>query len=96
VRVNAIEPAAIETEMLKAGFKGNSTGYEALELCHPIGRIGSPYEVADVTLALIKGPEFLTGTCVALDGAVGNTLHDPVENKFILGGVLPATGRICP
>jgi NAD(P)-dependent dehydrogenase (short-subunit alcohol dehydrogenase family) len=96
VRVNAIEPAAIETEMLKAGFKGDSTGYEALELCHPIGRIGSPYEVADVTLALIKGPEFLTGTCVALDGAVGNTLHDPVENKFILGGVLPATRRVCP
>ena len=46
VRVNAIEPAAIDTEMLRAGFAGDPEGLGELARCHPQGRIGRPQEVA--------------------------------------------------
>lgn len=78
VRVNAIEPAAIETEMLKSGFAGNSEGYSQLKACHPQGRIGSPQEVAALALSLATGDlRFLHGACLALDGGIGARLHDP-------------------
>lgn len=40
VRVNAIEPAAIATEMLRAGFVGQPEQFANLVGCHPQGRIG--------------------------------------------------------
>src|SRR3546814_1878609 len=45
VRVNAIEPAAIDTPMLRAGFEGNDAGYEQLRIFHPVKAIGSAYEL---------------------------------------------------
>jgi len=78
VRVNAIEPAAIETAMLRAGFDGKPELYSQLELCHPGGRIGLPSEVAAFALALVdRKLEFANGACFALDGGIGARLHDP-------------------
>lgn len=78
VRVNAIEPAAIATEMLKAGFAGQEERYARLEAFHPQGRIGTPQEVAALALALTRGElRFLHGACVGLDGAISARLHDP-------------------
>jgi NAD(P)-dependent dehydrogenase (short-subunit alcohol dehydrogenase family) len=78
VRVNAIEPGAIATSMLRAGFDGKTDLYHQLELCHPQERIGRPEEVANVALR-IAGREmcFLHGACVPLDGGVGSRLFDP-------------------
>lgn len=77
VRVNAIEPAAIATEMLKAGFGGKPQAFAALAQCHPAGRIGEPAEVAQLALALADGRlGFLSGSCVSLDGGIGGVLHD--------------------
>jgi NAD(P)-dependent dehydrogenase (short-subunit alcohol dehydrogenase family) len=78
VRVNAIEPAAISTDMLRAGFKGNLADYAQLEYCHPQGRIGTPEEVAELALALSHGSlRFVHGACVGIDGGIGGRLHDP-------------------
>jgi NAD(P)-dependent dehydrogenase (short-subunit alcohol dehydrogenase family) len=78
VRVNAIEPAAIATEMLKAGFGGKPQAFATLAQCHPAGRVGEPSEVAQLALALADQPlGFLSGSCVALDGGIGGVLHDP-------------------
>lgn len=79
VRVNAIEPAAIATEMLKAGFKGKPEQYAQLEACHPQGRIGTPDEVAALALSMASGElRFLHGACVALDGGISGRLFDPI------------------
>lgn len=78
VRINAIEPAAIETPMLKAGFVGEPLLYNQLQLCHPQGRIGSPEEVANLALAMFdQGLNFMHGECVSLDGGISKRLFDP-------------------
>jgi NAD(P)-dependent dehydrogenase (short-subunit alcohol dehydrogenase family) len=78
VRLNAICPAAIETAMLKAGFAGNPTGYQTLKDIHPVGRIGTPREVARLCVYLVnEGPGFLTGTTIGVDGGIAGRLHDP-------------------
>ncbi len=78
VRINAIEPAAIETDMLKAGFAGKPALYQQLENCHPQMRVGRPEEVARLALAIAGGGmDFLHGACVGLDGGISARLFDP-------------------
>lgn len=79
VRVNAICPAAIDTDMLKAGFAGREREFSQLEAAHPVGRIGTTGEVADfaVTLASPQFP-FMSGGIYNFDGAISSRLHDPV------------------
>jgi NAD(P)-dependent dehydrogenase (short-subunit alcohol dehydrogenase family) len=78
VRVNAIEPAAIDTEMLRSGFAGHEDALAQLGSLHPAGRIGSPAEVASCALAISENSlAFLNGACIGLDGAISNRLHDP-------------------
>jgi NAD(P)-dependent dehydrogenase (short-subunit alcohol dehydrogenase family) len=78
VRVNAIAPAAIDTEMLRAGFAQDPNAFAELAEAHPIGRIGQPAEVAQlaVFLASDQAP-FMTGSVVDIGGAIGARLHDP-------------------
>jgi NAD(P)-dependent dehydrogenase (short-subunit alcohol dehydrogenase family) len=79
VRVNAIEPAAIATDMLKAGFVNQPQEYAQLEACHPQGRIGTSEEVASLALSLASGDlRFMHGACIGLDGGISGRLHDPV------------------
>jgi NAD(P)-dependent dehydrogenase (short-subunit alcohol dehydrogenase family) len=78
IRVNAIEPAAISTPMLKAGFESHPEQYAALARCHPQGRMGTPTEVAALALSLVSGElRFMHGACVGLDGGISARLHDP-------------------
>jgi NAD(P)-dependent dehydrogenase (short-subunit alcohol dehydrogenase family) len=78
VRINAIEPAAIETDMLKAGFAGKPELYAQLEVCHPQQRIGTPEEVARLALAVADGGmNFMHGACIGLDGGISGRLYDP-------------------
>lgn len=79
IRLNAIEPAAISTEMLKAGFDRCPEGLSQLEACHPQGRIGSPEEVAALALSIASGDlRFMHGACLSLDGGISARLHDPI------------------
>lgn len=79
VRVNAIEPAAIETEMLKAGFEGKKNEYGELEQRHPLGRVGKPNEIAKLALFLMdKSSNFIQGACISASGGINSCLNDPV------------------
>lgn len=78
VRVNAIEPGAVSTEMLRASFVESPKLLDGLNRCHPIERIGYPDEIANVAYALVDERfGFLHGECISLDGGIGARLHDP-------------------
>ena len=77
VRVNAIEPGAIDTEMLKEGFKGKIEKYEALKSYQPLQRIGKPEDVAKLALNMINDYTYMNGACIKIDGGISACLHDP-------------------
>lgn len=77
VRVNAIEPAAINTAMLRAGFEGNDAGFAQLERLHPTQSIGQPEDLARLVLSLVQADmPFMNGAVVGLDGGIGGCLYD--------------------
>jgi NAD(P)-dependent dehydrogenase (short-subunit alcohol dehydrogenase family) len=78
VRVNAVCPAAVDTPMLRAGFKGSRKKLAVLADCHPSGTIGTPGDVAAFVLALAsEASPYVTGAILNLDGGISSRLHDP-------------------
>lgn len=68
VRVNAICPAVIETEMT-AELRENQAISDYVRGLHPIGRFGKPEEIAAAVLYLCSpGAGFTTGLVMAVDG----------------------------
>lgn len=78
VAVNCIEPGAVDTTMLREGFKENKKDLANLSSCHPLGRIGDPAEVAELAYVLATNPGFFNGSVIAVDGGISGRLHDPV------------------
>lgn len=78
VRVNAIEPAAIETEMLMAGF-GDSWQEDRVALAHshPSKTLGQLDDIFSVVRLLLEGPAFLNGSLIDVSGGIRGVLHDP-------------------
>lgn len=77
-RINAIEPAAVETEMLIEGFLQQPESYAKLMEYHPIQRIGQAAEIASAALWLASDKCcFIHGECIRIDGGISNRLHDP-------------------
>ncbi|MBA4067582.1 MAG: short chain dehydrogenase [Isosphaera sp.] len=70
VRVNAVAPAAIVTEMVDRFFGGeDSEGGKAMAEKHPVGRMGRPEEVAAAVLYLASdAAKFTTGVSLPVDG----------------------------
>ena len=78
VRVNAIEPAAVATDMLKAGFVGKVEQYKQLEAFHPLARIAAPKEVAELAVFLCsEKARFVHGACISASGGIQGSLSDP-------------------
>jgi NAD(P)-dependent dehydrogenase (short-subunit alcohol dehydrogenase family) len=70
IRVNAVLPAAIETDMLQrfVGDKPETRDY--MNAKHPIGRVGKPEEIADAAIWLSSSKSsFVTGHSLLVDGA---------------------------
>ena len=76
VRVNAVLPGAIDTQMLRRGVQrwaspdGVDAALEELAARTPLGRIGRPEEIAEVILFLADGQRssFITGQTLVADG----------------------------
>lgn len=69
VRVNAICPAVIDTDMLRRAVEDDPRKEDVHKNMHPIGRIGQPQEVAAAVLYLCSdGAGFTTGVALPLDG----------------------------
>ena len=68
VRINAICPAIIETDLTKR-IRGDEQSRALLMSRHPVGRFGQSEEVASAVLYLCS-PEasFITGVALPLDG----------------------------
>jgi NAD(P)-dependent dehydrogenase (short-subunit alcohol dehydrogenase family) len=68
VRVNAVCPAIIETDMT-TGMRAEAESQKALVALHPIGRLGKAEEVATAVLYLCSpGASFTTGIALPVDG----------------------------
>lgn len=77
VRVNAISPAAVETDMLRAGFNNDESAIDQLRDLHPVQRIGTPADVARLALFLASESNgFIHGANITLDGGISSVLHD--------------------
>jgi len=78
IRVATIEPAAVATPMLEAGFAGRPEARAALDQVHPSRKIGSPDGVAEWVFRLVTNDDpYTNGVVIRLDGGVGVRLHDP-------------------
>jgi NAD(P)-dependent dehydrogenase (short-subunit alcohol dehydrogenase family) len=69
IRINAVCPAAIDTEMFKRFTAGNDDLREQAKALHPLGRIGQPEEVAAAVIWLCSAhASFITGHALMVDG----------------------------
>jgi NAD(P)-dependent dehydrogenase (short-subunit alcohol dehydrogenase family) len=69
VRVNAVCPGVIWTPMVERFTAGNAAARQAMEALEPVGRLGSPEEVAALVLFLASDESsFVTGTALPVDG----------------------------
>lgn len=68
IRINAVCPAAVETSMADRLF-GAPKVHEFVLGCHPIGRFGTPAEVAEAVVWICSDrASFMTGQSLVLDG----------------------------
>lgn len=68
IRINAVCPAVIKTPMADRAF---SQDEEEQGSWHPMGRVGTPDEVASAVLWLSsEGAGFVTGHALAIDGGI--------------------------
>lgn len=76
IRVNTICPGYIETALLERWFAtGITTKNEVLKF-HPLGRLGTPNDVAEVALFLASdAASFISGTSITVDGALTTAGH---------------------
>jgi NAD(P)-dependent dehydrogenase (short-subunit alcohol dehydrogenase family) len=70
VRVNSISPGTVQTEMFDRAFgEGETEMKKTLATQNPIGRIGTPEEIASAVLWLSSpGAGFTTGQDIIVDG----------------------------
>jgi NAD(P)-dependent dehydrogenase (short-subunit alcohol dehydrogenase family) len=69
IRINAVNPGLIDTEMADRLAAGIGTSKEDLAPLHAIGRIGGAEEVADAVLWLCSAQaSFITGHSLIVDG----------------------------
>jgi NAD(P)-dependent dehydrogenase (short-subunit alcohol dehydrogenase family) len=77
IRINAIAPASIDTPALRASFARTPDAEQARErnvARHPLGRLGSAAEVAELALFLASdGARWITGSIYPIDGGAGVT-----------------------
>lgn len=84
IRVNAISPGAIRTEMWHRVF-GSDEARRRVAMAHPMGRIGEPEEVAEAVAWLFsENSSYYTGQSLTLDGGL------TAQRPSVRLGVTPA------
>jgi NAD(P)-dependent dehydrogenase (short-subunit alcohol dehydrogenase family) len=71
IRINAVAPGLVETEMLEEVAEGNKQLIESLKSKTPIGRIGGPQEIANAVVWLLSDKaSFVLGHTLLVDGGI--------------------------
>jgi NAD(P)-dependent dehydrogenase (short-subunit alcohol dehydrogenase family) len=71
IRVNAICPGYIETPLTEQWFASGAANKEQVLRVHPLGRLGTPNDIAEVVFFLASdAASFITGTHVTVDGGL--------------------------
>jgi NAD(P)-dependent dehydrogenase (short-subunit alcohol dehydrogenase family) len=74
IRVNAICPGAIETPLMRANLRAfgpEEAGFQAISAAEPLGRVGTPDEIARAALFLASDESsFATGAPFLIDGGL--------------------------
>jgi NAD(P)-dependent dehydrogenase (short-subunit alcohol dehydrogenase family) len=84
IRVNAVSPGAIRTQMLRNVF-GSDAVLDQMADIHPVRRIGSPKDVADAVAWLFSDySSYYTGQSLVLDGGL------TAQRPFMRPAALPA------
>jgi NAD(P)-dependent dehydrogenase (short-subunit alcohol dehydrogenase family) len=69
IRVNAVCPGYIRTPLIEQGALTDPGGEERIIARHPVGRLGTPEEVAESVVWLCSdAASFVTGHAMAVDG----------------------------
>jgi len=69
VRVNAVSPGAVDTDLLDRFTGGSADVKQFLSTLHPIGRIARPEEIAEAVVWLCAdASSFVTGQTITVDG----------------------------
>jgi NAD(P)-dependent dehydrogenase (short-subunit alcohol dehydrogenase family) len=80
IRVNAIAPGYIDTEIVQTVFAESAspaTARQEVEAMHPVKRIGRPEEIAETVVFLASDEaRFLTAECITVDGGRSVLFHE--------------------
>ena len=69
IRVNAVCPGTVDSPWVRRLVEDAGESLEALRARQPLGRLGTPEEIADAVLYLATA-EFATGTILTVDGGL--------------------------
>jgi NAD(P)-dependent dehydrogenase (short-subunit alcohol dehydrogenase family) len=89
IRVNSVSPGPIQTEMFDRAFgEGETEMKKTIATQTPVGRIGTPEEIASAVLWLSSpGAAFITGQDITVDG-------DTLPNRDACTPICPISSKI--
>ena len=78
IRINAVTPGPIMTPATQAWFNADPDAGAAIANANPMGRIGTPEEVANVVCFLASDEaSYVTGANIPVDGGKANEVYVP-------------------
>jgi NAD(P)-dependent dehydrogenase (short-subunit alcohol dehydrogenase family) len=69
IRVNAVCPGTVDSPWVRRLVEDVGESLDALRARQPLGRLGTPEEIADA-IVYLAGAEFATGTILVIDGGL--------------------------